>query len=469
MKPYQIADRLSLLYGETYPHIKELERVVNTEELSSIFTLAQVLLGREYSETIRALMNLVYERTEDDNVFVLFKVINIISQDDDALDALRNFMAVDTPDRQKLYLVFRVLHGMYPDETDFIDNLKNITCGDGEFSRDNIFVLFNVIERALGESEALGALKNACGTNRFVMLQTELLFRLVSSLPDPTEEILDALKNIVAVEAEPDLFLLFKVIQAINPDCAEIALLKSNTLMKTKIAETVDFITGNKFIIPTNMKKMINRFEGQALTDAFSRGQLRSKAWLVDMVNALELDLGENVYVCAGWYGVLSALLFERVKNIKHVYSFDMDPSTDNPADTLNKEYIMDGMRFKSFVNDVRGLKYEPQTLPINHYKYSDATTFERTETLHEIDAPTCVINTSCEHIENFDEWFSGIPKGTLVIMQNNNFVEHDDETVVNVISSEKDWVEKLNLSEIIFKGTLNLEKYDRYMVIGRK
>lgn len=468
MKPYQIADRLSLLYGEKYPLVQELERVVNTEELSSIFTLAQFMLGRKHSETVRAFMNLVYERTEDDNVFVLFKVINVISQDEDALDALRNFMAVDTPDRQKLYLVFRVLHGLYPDETDFIDNLKNITCGDGEFSRDNIFVLFNVIERALGESEALGALKNACGTNRFVLLQTELLFRVVMEMPDPTVEILDALKNIVAVETDPDLFLLFKVLQAIDPDCEEVGLLKSNTLMKTKMADTVDFITGSRYVIPQNMKKMINRFEGDALTDAFSRGQLRSKKWLIDMVTALEIDLGDTIYVCAGWYGVLSALMFERI-DAKNIYSFDIDPSTDNPADTLNKEYIMDNMRFKSFVRDVRKLKYEAQTLPVNHYKYSDATTFEKTSTMHEIAAPTCVINTSCEHIEDFDEWFGGIPKGTLVIMQNNNFVEHDDDTVVNTIGHEDAWSDKLNLSEVIFKGTLNLEKYDRYMVIGRK
>ena len=389
MKPYQIADRLSLLYGETYPLVKELERVVNTEELSSIFTLAQFALTRQHSETVRAFMNLVYERTEDDNVFVLFKVINVIAHDQDALDALRNFMAVDTPDRQKLYLIFRVLHGMYPDETDFIDNMKNIVAGEGDFTRDQIFVLFNAIERAVGESEALSALKNACGTNRFVLLQTELLFRLVMAFPDPTEEVLDALKNIVAVETDPDLFLLFKVLQAIDPDCAQIALLKSNTLMKTKMADTVDFLTGSRFIIPQNMKKMINRFEGDALTDAFSRGQIRSKMWLIDMVKALEVDLGNTVYVCAGWYGVLSALLFERT-NVENVYSFDIDPSTDNPADTLNKEYIMDNMKFKSFVYDVRQLKYTTQTLRVNHYRYKDATEFEKTTASHEIAPPTC-------------------------------------------------------------------------------
>lgn len=462
MKPHQITDRLSLLYGEGYPLVKEVERAVATEELSSVFTLAQFILTRKHSETVRAFMNLVYERTEDDNVFVLFKVLNVIAQDDDALDALRNFMAVDTPDRQKLYLVFRVLHGLYPDDTDFIDNLKNITCGDGEFSRDNIFVLFNVIERTLGESEVLSALKNACGTNRFVLLQTELLFRVVSAFPDPTDEVLDALKNIVAVETEPDMFLLFKVLQAIDPECEDIGLLKSNTLLKTKMYETVDLLTGSKFTIPTNMKKMVRNYESDALTDAFSRGQLRSKSWLIDMVNAFELDLGDMVYVCAGWYGVLPALMFEKLKNFEgKIRSFDMDPTCAAIAETMNKEQVLDAWRFKATTLDVRKLTFDNdayETLKFN----GDAETISDT-------APTCVINTSCEHIEDFDAWFNSIPKGTLVIMQNNNFEEHDDHTVVNTIDHEDDWATRLGLTEIIFKGTLNLSKYDRYMVIGRK
>jgi hypothetical protein len=53
--------------------------------------------------------------------------------------------------------------------------------------------------------------------------------------------------------------------------------------------------------------------------------------------------------------------------------------------------------------------------------------------------------------------------------MQNNNFVEHEDETVVNTVESLEDWSAKLNLSETLFEGTLELEKYDRYMCIGRK
>lgn len=461
MKPYQIVDRVNLLYGSEYPMLSELERVVNTEELSSIFTLSQYILGREHSETVRAFMNLVYERTEDDNVFVLFKVINALAQDNDALDALRNFMAVNVPDRQKLYLVFRVLHGLYPDETDFIDNLKNVTCGDGEFTRDQIFVLFNVVEKSLGESEVLTALKNACGTNRFVLLQTELLFRLVMSLPEPDEEVLDAIKNIVAVENTPDLFLLFKVIQAIDPYNENIGVLKSCTILKTKMLDMTDILTDEKFVIPMNLKKLVRDYESEYLTDAFSRGQLNSKIWLVNTIKELELDLGDMIYVCAGWYGVLGALLFERFDVKGSIRSFDIDDSCAFIAETLNRVYVQDKWKFKASTVDVRKLTFMGDVYESKKYN-GDIETITDTPA-------TCVINTSCEHIENFDEFWGNIPNGTLVIMQNNNFVEHEDETVVNTVSSEIEWEEKLNLSEVIFKGTLELEKYDRYMVIGRK
>ena len=84
-------------------------------------------------------------------------------------------------------------------------------------------------------------------------------------------------------------------------------------------------------------------------------------------------------------------------------------------------------------------------------------------------DNPNTVINTSCEHIENFDAWWEKIPAGMLVILQNNDFVEHDDDSVVNTITNVDEFAEKLKLSRTIFKGTLALEKYNRFMIIGRK
>ena len=55
------------------------------------------------------------------------------------------------------------------------------------------------------------------------------------------------------------------------------------------------------------------------------------------------------------------------------------------------------------------------------------------------------------------------------MILQNNNFVEHDDETVVNTKTNVDSWAEELKLSKEIFTGTLELEHYNRYMIIGEK
>jgi hypothetical protein len=56
-----------------------------------------------------------------------------------------------------------------------------------------------------------------------------------------------------------------------------------------------------------------------------------------------------------------------------------------------------------------------------------------------------------------------------MVILQNNDFVDNDDETVVNTITDMQSWLDELKLSKEIFSGVLSLEQYKRYMVIGTK
>jgi hypothetical protein len=440
MQPHEIVDRLTILYGNKHPVINSLERVVNTEELSDIFVLSSYLLGKEHRETVSALKNLVYERKAEDNIFVLFKVIDAIRGDTEALDALRN------------------------------------VCNS---SKLNIPVLFRVItaitfaKRFSGNSkEAINALQNVCDSSNFVMLQTELLFKLIINLDNRDEEVISAIKNLVSTNAEPDMFLLFKVLQAIDPNNETIATLKSAIIYKTNILKLAHKLTEEKYTIPVNMGKMVKRFEGKPLTDSFSRGQLRSKIWISDTVNDLDIDLGDMIYVCAGWYGVLSAILFERNK-VENILSFDSDPETDNPADTLNKEQTIDGLRFKAVIKDIHSLKYRDESFEVNHYRYTEMNAYETSQqTLPAKMKASCVINTSCEHIEDFDDWWNDIPKGMLVIMQNNDFDEdHDDhdDTVVNTVSSIEEWSKRLNVTETLYEGTLALDKYNRYMVIGYK
>ena len=391
MQPHEIVDRLTILYGNKHPVVNSLERVVTTEELSSIFVLSSYILGKQHRETVSALKNLIYERKSEDNIFVLFKVIDSIADD----------------------------------------------------------------------TEALHALRNVVNDSKFVNLQTELLFKLIINLDNTDEEVISAIKNLISAETEVDMFLLFKVLQAIDTENEWIGTLKSVTIYKTNILKLAHKLTEEKYTIPLNLKNMIKNFEGKVLTDSFSRGQLRSKIWASDTIKGLDIDLGDMVYVCAGWYGVLSAILFERNK-VVNIRSFDIDDSCSLPAETLNRSYTQTDWQFKASTMDVNNLVYtgefEYETLKYNGDK----------ETITD-DAPTCVINTSCEHIVDFDKWWAGIPDGMLVIMQNNDFDDEDHEHADDTVTSLEEFSKRLNVSETLYEGTLALEEYNRYMVIGRK
>ena len=423
MQPHEIVDRLTILYGNKHPIVNSLERVVTTEELSSIFVLSSYLLGKEHRETVSALKNLVYERKPEDNIFVLFKVIDAIREDDEALHALRN------------------------------------VCSSSEI---NIPVLFRVITAIGDNKEAINALQNVCDSDQFVMLQTELLFKLIINLDNRDEEVISAIKNLVSNNAEPDMFLLFKVLQAIDSENEWIGTLKSATIYKTNILKLAHRLTEEKYTIPLNLKNMIKSFEGEVLTDSLSRGQLRSKIWVSDKINDLDIDLGDMIYVCAGWYGVLPAILFERNK-VEAIRSFDIDSSCSLPAETLNRNFVQDDWKFKASTMDVKDLIYTGEFM-YETLKYNGDK-----ETITD-GAPSCIINTSCEHIEDFDKWWAGIPTGMLVIMQNNDFdddEEHDhaDDTVTSL----EEFSKRLEISETLYEGTLALDKYNRYMVIGYK
>ena len=78
---------------------------------------------------------------------------------------------------------------------------------------------------------------------------------------------------------------------------------------------------------------------------------------------------------------------------------------------------------------------------------------------------PDTIINTSCEHIEQFTKWFTTIPKNKLVVLQTNNYFELPEH--VNCVKDINEFKQQAPLSNIIYEGELELEKYTRYMLIG--
>ena len=192
-------------------------------------------------------------------------------------------------------------------------------------------------------------------------------------------------------------------------------------------------------------------------SDCLSKGQIASKKWLVDNLKDLNLDLG-LVYLCAGWYATVVPLFIENKILFSSIRSFDVDPDVWKIAEIFNKESLLDSWKFKAQTKDIFDINY-------NRHVYETIKSDGTKEQCK--DVPDTIINTSCEHIENFQEWYSKIPNGKLVILQSNDYFEIEDH--VNCVKSNLEFEKMAPMSEVYFAGNLPLEKYTRFMRIGRK
>ena len=82
-------------------------------------------------------------------------------------------------------------------------------------------------------------------------------------------------------------------------------------------------------------------------------------------------------------------------------------------------------------------------------------------------DMPHTIVNTSCEHIPNFTDWYNLLPEGRLIILQSNNYFEIEEH--INCSSSLKEFSQSAPMQETLYEGELDLGQYTRYMKIGRK
>jgi hypothetical protein len=78
------------------------------------------------------------------------------------------------------------------------------------------------------------------------------------------------------------------------------------------------------------------------------------------------------------------------------------------------------------------------------------------------------VINTSCEHLsqEQYDQWLNNMPKYSLYVLQGNNY---DIPEHIRISQSLGEFMEQSKLGYIEYGADLDLPKYKRFMLIGRK
>jgi hypothetical protein len=170
--------------------------------------------------------------------------------------------------------------------------------------------------------------------------------------------------------------------------------------------------------------------------DAFWRGQMRSKEWLIDCLDE-HVHFGSSVDIHGGWVGTLSSMLFQSNIPVTTIRSIDIDPTCE-PIATLMNQMEFEAGRFRAITADMCTVR-------------SDAD---------------IVINTSCEHItqDQYDLWLSGMPHSSLLVLQSNNY---DIPEHVRIAKDLNEFKEQCHV-EVLFAGELELPLYKRFMVIGR-
>ena len=207
-----------------------------------------------------------------------------------------------------------------------------------------------------------------------------------------------------------------------------------------------------------NLKRVTDRHPEKIkrLTEAFSVGQVKSKLWLIEKLSTSPCYY-EKIFICAGWYGTLAALMLHTIPEcIGAIRSFDIDPDATLVADDMNRRNLIKGWKFKATTADIHDITYPFEYVTLRY----DGSEAEVTE------IPDLIINTSCEHIKNFEEWYDKIPRGIVVALQTNDFFEHKEH--VNCVNDLNEFAKQSPMSEVFYEGELVLPKYTRFMRIGR-
>jgi len=184
--------------------------------------------------------------------------------------------------------------------------------------------------------------------------------------------------------------------------------------------------------------------------DFLSRGQMKSKLWLVNKLKKfVDGSLGKVVFY-GGWHNFIAHLLFENFE-VDSITSIDLNPECMNTLKYMYDDEIKN-KKFKPMIGDVNKIKWVED----DRYK------FEGEDKTYYADL---IINTSCEHMDN--TWYDKLPSGTVVALQTNDYFDNDQH--INCCVDIEDAKSKYPMSYTLYSGILATELYNRFMLIGIK
>jgi len=177
------------------------------------------------------------------------------------------------------------------------------------------------------------------------------------------------------------------------------------------------------------------------LAVSFNADQVDSKLWLLERL-AKVVDLtGHRVVILGAWFGLL-ALMLDRL-------------APQAPAELVCVDIDPDVCARARQVTSV--LRVPPRVL------CADMLALDYSALA--AGRPTVFVNTSCEHLRRFDEWRASVPAGARLLLQSNDHVGCSEH--VNCVPDVESFERQARLSAVEFRGTLPLEKFRRFMLIG--
>lgn len=212
----------------------------------------------------------------------------------------------------------------------------------------------------------------------------------------------------------------------------------------------IEFVDKHISIKPSYFERAV---QGNYPKDAFSKGQLASKAWLLSkldhrIINHLPFDSVVAILGC--WIGTMVEPLLDAML-VSRIYGIDVDPDAIVLAEKFNQHLVQDNWRFKGVVADA-------STLVASNMEFETSGELIRVK-------PNVIINTSCEHMDT--HWFETADSDQLIIMQTNDSDHYDGH--INICKDLRDLNAKYPMSRVLYQGQLSIPAYTRFMQIGYK
>tara|TARA_B100001057_G_scaffold53610_5_gene47618 strand:+ start:6096 stop:9272 length:3177 start_codon:yes stop_codon:yes gene_type:complete len=400
--------------------IEDIRKMYIEKNVHSLFRL----LGKDHEELRKAIT--------EDNVHSLFRLVGDEHEDlrktvvEENLHSLFRLLGDNHEDLRKavteknIHSLFRLLGDEYEDLR------KAVT-------EKNVHSLFRLIDN----SDTTEDLRKA-----LVESNEMSLFRLIEGKDTLVEDIKKA-----------GLFKNIWSIKRLEPSVTdEVNLTMDNN--RHALWRVLEKYTGSLYVKPL---EVLDKQNIKYDKDVMSRGQLKSKKWLVEEVKKVCPDLG-TVFLCAGWYSSVVPMLQEHKIDFEKIRSFDLDSKAWKIAEIFNADLVSDTWKFKATTQDIMDIDYVEHSYTTERL---DGTTAPLTE------MPHTIINTSCEHIDNFSKWYDLLPEGRLIILQSNNYFSIEEH--VNCSSSLQEFSASAPMQTVLYEGELDLGQYTRYMKIGRK